>query len=84
MTRSACALLFALALCACSKPAAPDREQPPEPQASAPATATPAAVATAPLDRAKGVPATLDAAHGQRDAALDASSGAESQGTAAP
>lgn len=64
-----CAALLVLA--ACTKPVAPDPEQPPEPQAAGQSAASRAI--HEPLDRAKAVQdTTLQAAETQRQAIEDA------------
>ena len=64
------ALMGALSLTACSKPEAPDKEQPPEPQASTRTDATELRDAIqAPIDKAEAAEqAVQDAADAQRDA----------------
>ncbi len=66
----ACALLASLSLGACSKPEAPDKEQPPEPQATRASDATDMRDAIqAPIDKAKAAEqAVQDAARAQDDA----------------
>lgn len=65
-----------LALAACSRPQAPDKEQPPEPKASAGAAAARhddlARAVREPLDRARDAQAALDAAADARRAAVEA------------
>ncbi|TCZ80489.1 hypothetical protein [Lysobacter sp. N42] len=65
-----------LAVAACSRPQAPDKEQPPEPKASAVADAGRrddlARAVREPLDRARDAQAALDAAADARRAAVEA------------
>lgn len=86
MIRNVLAAGLALALCACSDPVAPDKEQPPEPKAAASPSGDVrlAAAIEAPLDRARDAQATVDAAHAARDAATDAATGANGADAAAP
>ena len=63
-----------LLVAACSKPEAPDKQRPPEPQAAEQHTELRDAI-QAPIDRAKAVsPAVQDAAQQQRDQ-IDAQTG---------
>ena len=68
-------LSLSLALSACSKPAKPEKDRPPEPQAED-ATELRDAIQR-PIDRAKAVePQVLDAAK-QQDAAIEAQTGGD-------
>lgn len=77
-----------LALCACSDPVAPDREQLPEPKAaagSASGDSRLAAAIDAPLDRARDAQAAVDAAAiARREALEQAEAGTDATSAAAP
>ena len=75
-------LSLSLALSACSKPAKPEKERPPEPKA---AEATELRdMIQKPIDRAKAVePQVLDA-KAQQDAAIDAQTGGGDTGSDTP
>ena len=75
-------LSLSLALSACSKPARPEKERPPEPQAEE-ATELRDAIQR-PIDRAKAVePAVLDAAK-QQYAAIEAQTGGDAASQPTP
>jgi PBP1b-binding outer membrane lipoprotein LpoB len=87
MVRSAFLAGFvALALCACSDPTAPDKEQPPEPKAAADAAKHDdlARAVQEPMDRARDVQATLDASAASRRDAVAAAETGEPAAEAAP
>ncbi len=70
------ALTAALSLGACSEPEAPDKEQPPEPQASTAGDATDMRDAIqAPIDKAKAAEQAIQDAAQAQDAAVEAAGG---------
>lgn len=74
MVRIALPACLAVLLAACSEPRAPDREQPPEPQAARHDDLKRAI--DRPLDRARQAQAAIDAAADAQREAIDAAEGA--------
>lgn len=72
-----------LALAACSKPTAPDKKHPPEPQAAAAAGGLAQAMHD-PLQRTRDAQAALAATQARQDRALAATSAGASTGDAGP
>lgn len=70
-------LVACLLLAACSRPEAPDKERPVEPQAAVRHDDLKRAI-DAPLQRAKGAQAAIDAAAKSQDAAIEAAEGGQS------
>ena len=69
-------LAACLLLAACSRPQAPDKDRPVEPQAAVRHDDLKRAI-DAPLDRAKGAQAAVDAAAKSQDAAIEAAEGGQ-------